>query len=319
MPTSPYYLNSVLLPSVSQILDYEVGNANVIKWAKRKEAYDKNNGSGAWDEMVKASQDRGTALHAMALETCILNGVDPRDVYCPEELKPYWEGNRRNGLKYWTLDLMKRDYEVVAIEKPFVHSELMYGGTPDLVITIDGQTWIWDLKTYKGTDRNYKPNKDKLAKLAAQERVSSVNDLSKTKVYKLYGSTYFWDNDKECWMANYKEPMYKRYRKAKKGEKQPAFKGWNWYSDKLGRAFKQCLLYRELLQHNGIPIHNIKIVCASQFAGVNEFVFFDRTIARTQTQLVQLYNDAYGEVMEQLKLYQEHELSKQDTQPEMAA
>lgn len=306
MPTSPYFYNNIQLPSVSQILDYEVGNTNVIAWAKRKESYDKKNGKGAWDKMVKASQDRGTALHAMALETCILNGVDPRDVYCPEELKPYWEGSKKNGLKYWTLDLMKRDYEIVAIEKPFVHSELMYGGTPDLVISIDGQTWIWDLKTYKGTDRDYKPTKDKLAKLLAQEKVGSADELDKFKVYKLYGSTFYWDKEKDYWMANYKEPMYQRYRKPKKGERQPTFKGWDWYSDKLSRAFKQCLLYRELLQHNRIPVHNIKVVCASQHAGVNEFVFFDRTIATNSEQLIQLYKFAHSEIMEQLALYHTH-------------
>lgn len=307
MPTSPYFYNNVQLPSVSEILDFEVGNANIIKWAKRKESYDKKNGKGAWDEMVKDAQDRGTALHAMALETCILNGVDPRDVYCPQELKDYWEGNKHNGLKYWVLDLMKRDYEIVSIEKPFVHNELMFGGTPDLVIAIDGQTWIWDLKTYKGTDRNYKPTTEKIKKIL---NLYNISELNKKEVYKMYSSTYFWDESNDCWMANYKEPMYKLHRRAKKGERAPAFKGWKWYSDKVSRAFKQCLLYRELLQHNNIPVHNIKIVCASRYAGVKEFTFFDRTLTANQDNLIQLYKDAHGETMAQLKLYHEHLDSK---------
>lgn len=304
MPTSPYYYNNQKLCSVSEILDYEEGNANLIAWAKRKEAYDKKNGDGAWDAMVEKSQDRGTTLHAMALETCILSGVDPREVYCPDWLKPYWEGNKSNGLKYWTMNLMEQDYEIIAIEKPFIHKELLYGGTPDLVIAINGQNWIWDLKTYKGTDRNYKPRKDRLEAIKKQYKIKT---LDKSKTYKLYASIYFWDEVAECWMANYKEPMYQRYRKPKKGERAPGFKTWEWYSPKLMRAFKQCLLYRELLQHNEIPIHNLKVVCASKHAGVNEFTFFDRTLTNNMNDLIKLYNEAWEDTMAQVRLYHKNQ------------
>lgn len=304
MPTSPYYVNNNPVPSVSTILDYSKDKADLIVWAKRKEKYDLEHGEGAWDQMCDAAKDRGTTLHAMTLETCLLNGVDPRDIYCPEDLKPYWEGNKNNGLKYWLMNLMKKDYEIIACEKPFTHKELYFGGTPDLVIRIDGQNWIWDLKTYKGYSSTYKLPKYKLERI---KEINNVEELDTSKTYRWYKSEVRWCPDREAWVDTYHNHQYSRYRRAKKGEKSPKFKDWDWYSDKLSRAFKQCLLYRELLQHDGVPIHNIKVVSASLNTGVEEFVFFDRKLTRSMVQMTQLYNDAHSEVMKQLFEYHKAE------------
>lgn len=304
MPTQPYYVHQQQVPSVSTILDYSKDKSNIIVWAKRKEKYDLENGEGAWDRMCDKAKDRGTTLHAMALETCLLNGVDPRDIYCPEELRPYWEGNKNNGLKYWLMNLMKESYEVIACEQQFTHSELYYGGTPDLVININGQNWVWDLKTYKGYSTTYKLSKQKVEQL---KEVNNVEVLDRTKKYKWYKGYVYWCKDKEGWVDTYNCHQYKRYRRAKRGEKHPRFKGWDWYDEKISRAFKQCLLYRELLQHNGIPIHNLKIVSASLNAGVEEFIFFDKSLTRRMENLVELYNDAWAEALNQLHEYHSNE------------
>lgn len=304
MPTSLYYVNNNPVPSVSTILDYSKDKADIIVWAKRKEKYDAEHGKGAWDEMCETARSRGTALHAMALETCLLNGVDPRDIFCPEELKPYWEGNKQNGLKYWVMNLMKRDYKIIACEQPFTHTNLYYGGTPDLVIAVDGQNWVWDLKTYKGYSTTYNLPKHKIEKIKERHKVT---ELDQSKTYKWYKSEIYWCDERQAWVDTYHNYQYQRYRRAKKGEKHPRFKGWNWYSDKISRAFKQCLLYRELLQHNGIPIHNLKVVSASLNAGVEEFTFFDRTLTKSMGDLTKLYNDAFEEAMGQLNLYHDNE------------
>lgn len=304
MPTSPYFINGSLVPSVSTILDYSKDKSNIIVWAKRKKDYDEKHGEGAWEKMCNKARDRGTALHAMALETCIFNGVDPRDVYCSEELKPYWEGNANNGLKYWVLNLMKQDYEVVACEQPFVHKELYYGGTPDLVIKINGQTWVWDLKTYKGYTSYYAVPKYKLEKI--QDKYG-IKELDKSQTYQWYNSKVFWSEERQAWIDPYECNQYKMYRRAKRNEKKPRFKGWDWYSDKLNRAFKQCILYRELLQHNGIPIHNLKVVSASLKAGVKEFIFFDSTLTNNMDNLIQLYQDAKAEAIGQVEEYHRSE------------
>ena len=318
MPTAPYYdLNGNRLPSVSEILDFDPTNANVIKWAKRKEAYEIKNGKGSWDLMVKGSQDRGTDLHSMAIDTVILNGINPDDVYCPQfnedgtenEKYLYWEGNKRNGLKYWLKDLLNEPFEIIAAEKQFTHEELKYGGTPDMILKglggrmLGNITWLIDLKTFKGYETNRPVAKGTMEKVL---KYLGLSVLDKSRMYRYYSSEIYWNEESGSWMNRSFHHQYDRYRYKKRNETVPSFKGWDWYSDKLSRAFLQCILYRELLAHNGINTQNIRIVSASKLAGVQCFDLMDRAITRDSSKLIQLFNDARDEAFQKLKDYHAH-------------
>lgn len=318
MPTAPYYDSlGNKLPSVSEILDFDPSNANVIKWAKRKESYEEKNGKGSWDEMIKQSQDRGTDLHSMAIDTVILNCINPDKVYCPQfnedgsenEKYLYWEGNKRNGLKYWLKDLLDEPFEIICAEKQFTHEVLKYGGTPDLVLKglggrmLGNITWLIDLKTFKGYETNYKVPKTKMDSIL---KYLGLSTLEKDKTYRYYSSTIYWSEENNSWMNKSCHHQYDRYRYKKRNETVPSFKGWDWYGEKLSRAFLQCILYRELLSHNGINTQNIRIVSASKLAGVQCFDLMDRNITRDSNKLLQVFNDARDEAFQKLKDYHAH-------------
>lgn len=308
MPTSPYFFGSEKLPSVSEILSYDPTGQEIIVWDKRKKKYDKEHGKGAWDSMVTASQNRGTNLHFKAIEQVLVGGLSPHDVYCPEFLADgepndeyqYWEGSNRNGLKYWLLNVVDKPYKIIAAEEPFIHSELKFGGTPDIVIEWEGQCWVWDLKTFKGWERVSNVSRAKMQQIL--DRLG-LEELNKDQKYRYYTSDVYFCTEEEKWKITNNTDQYPQYRYKKRNEKRPSYRGWDWYGDKLKKAYMQCLLYRELLQHNGIPIHNIRVISASRKAGVGEFTFFDRRLLTNQQRMIELYESAHNEVMKKLSSY----------------
>jgi ACT domain-containing protein len=71
----------------------------------------------------------------------------------------------------------------------------------------------------------------------------------------------------------------------------------------------QCILYRELLSHNGIDTQNIKIVSASKKAGVQDFDLMDSKITRDSSKLIKVFSDARDEAFGKLKVFQESKKS----------
>jgi hypothetical protein len=169
-------------------------------------------------------------------------------------------------------------------------------------------TWLVDLKTFKGYETRYKVAKTRMP--AILKYVGAGDEgLNPALTYKYYSSIIEWDNEEQCWMNRTSYDQYTRYRNKKRSETVPNFKGWDWYSDKVRRAFMQCILYRELLSHNGIDTQNIKIVSASKKAGVQDFDLMDSKITRDSSKLIKVFSDARDEAFGKLKVFQESKKS----------
>lgn len=118
-----------------------------------------------------SAMDRGSRIHA-ALESVLLREaatVDPRDE------------SAIAGARAW-LNAQARDHAFVplSVEAFLINETLGYGGTLDLIASIDGETWLLDWKTGKsvaGPDgKVYRDHRLQLAAYANAEFIARVND-----------------------------------------------------------------------------------------------------------------------------------------------
>jgi hypothetical protein len=157
-----YYVNGRQVPSVTQIIDVNLGrNKNaLIAWA-RKEAM-----AGRDPTKVKEKAgDVGTIAHALIHEH--LTGIHfDRSDYLPMDIDI--AKNAFIAYLQWEQD---QDLSVCSCELPLVHEELLYGGTIDLLADLNGRFTLID---FKSSNRLYAEHRIQVA--AYRELIHHVYD-----------------------------------------------------------------------------------------------------------------------------------------------
>ena len=113
-----YKLNGIVLPSVTQIMN-----------PLSREEY-----KTVDDLILERAAARGTKVHE-AIEFYELYGMED----CPSEVRGYFD-----AYLAW-----RKDYkpEVLSSEQATWHTGLLYAGTADLIVKLNGRTYLIDLKT----------------------------------------------------------------------------------------------------------------------------------------------------------------------------
>lgn len=138
-----YSQNSVFYPSVTYILSYYPKGPQFEKWLKA-------NGENATQIAANAAE-KGTNVHR-AIEQML------------EGKKPQWiadNGYANYSLEEWRMILRFADFWNTRKPK-LIHSELhvfsyyyKYAGTIDLVVEMDGELWVIDIKTSNNVHMTY--------------------------------------------------------------------------------------------------------------------------------------------------------------------
>ena len=126
-----YVIDDELYVSVSTILGVE-GADYLVKWALK--TFD---GISSYDAFMKSVSDLGTRLHHYV--ECDLKGEKYPDALLKEDMLP--------AIKRWHEWRAGKEIELIECEKQVYSKKWRVAGTCDMVLKIDGQLYIGDLKT----------------------------------------------------------------------------------------------------------------------------------------------------------------------------
>ena len=133
----------VYYPSVTTVLQYMPKNKFFDNWLK-------DVGHNA-DLIMRKAAEEGTAVH---------NAVE--DLIAGKEITWMDEfGNAKYNLTVWQMILKAAEFfqtykpEVIATEEFTFSDKHEYAGTADLVVKMDGQIWLLDVKTSNNLHRSY--------------------------------------------------------------------------------------------------------------------------------------------------------------------
>ena len=133
----------VYYPSVTTVLQYMPKNKFFDNWLK-------DVGHNADLIMRKAAQE-GTAVHEAVEELIAGKEITWMDDY----------GNAKYSLKVWQMILKAAEFfqvhkpEIIAAEEFTFSHKGKYAGTADLIVKMDGETWLLDIKTSNSLHKSY--------------------------------------------------------------------------------------------------------------------------------------------------------------------
>lgn len=142
-----YFYYGKPVPRVSTILSEMSSNESLLGWA---------NGLGfrrqKYDDVRQLAADKGTASHNLIEEFLNTNIVKTDFEDIPSELRVAVY-NCYNGFLSWFNMMKTHRFTILDIEKTLVCPYC--GGTLDLLVNIDGKTYIADLKTSNHMNMKY--------------------------------------------------------------------------------------------------------------------------------------------------------------------
>ena len=133
----------VYYPSVTTILQYMPKNKFFDNWLK-------DVGHNA-DLIMRKAAEEGTAVHNAVEQLIAGNEITWMDEY----------GNAKYNLTVWQMILKAADFfkthkpEVIAAEEFTFSDQFQYAGTADLIVKMDGEIWLLDVKTSNNLHRSY--------------------------------------------------------------------------------------------------------------------------------------------------------------------
>ena len=133
----------VYYPSVTTILQYMPKNKFFDNWLK-------DVGHNA-DLIMRKAAEEGTAVHNAVEQLIAGNEITWMDEY----------GNAKYNLTVWQMILKAADFfkthkpEVIAAEEFTFSDQFQYAGTADLIVKMDGEIWLLDIKTSNALHRAY--------------------------------------------------------------------------------------------------------------------------------------------------------------------
>jgi hypothetical protein len=133
----------VYYPSVTTILQYMPKNKFFDNWLK-------DVGHNA-DIIMRKAAEEGTAVHNAVEELIAGKEITWMDEY----------GHAKYNLTVWQMILKAAEFfklhkpEVIAAEEFTFSDKHQYAGTADLIVRMDGEIWLLDVKTSNGLHRAY--------------------------------------------------------------------------------------------------------------------------------------------------------------------
>ena len=133
----------VYYPSVTTVLQYMPKNKFFDNWLK-------DVGHNA-DLIMKKAANEGTAVHNAVEDLIAGKEITWMDEY----------GNAKYNLVVWQMILRAAEFfqlhkpEVIAAEEFTFSDKHQYAGTADLIVKMDGETWLLDVKTSNNLHRSY--------------------------------------------------------------------------------------------------------------------------------------------------------------------
>jgi len=133
----------VYYPSVTTILQYMPKNKFFDNWLK-------DVGHNA-DIIMRKAAEEGTAVHNAVEELIAGKEITWMDEY----------GHAKYNLTVWQMILKAAEFfklhkpEVIAAEEFTFSDKHQYAGTADLIVKMDGEIWLLDVKTSNGLHRAY--------------------------------------------------------------------------------------------------------------------------------------------------------------------
>lgn len=171
--------NGNYFPSATTLLEAYPKPAQLIMWMKEV-------GNKA-DEIRDAAGKRGSSVHQLTEDY-------DQGIECTL-LDEY--GKPKYSLEEWAMFERYVEFSVthkpehLLIEQTFISSELGFAGTIDRICTIDGKTYVLDIKTSNGIYNSY------WLQLAAYRKLyNSVHGIKKSSMPQIDGVAILWLNAK---------------------------------------------------------------------------------------------------------------------------